>query len=68
MMISFRVQLCVQLAKLLVRPEQEGGVLDALALDLEDEDVVLLGGVAFLDVVHADRFEAAVRVDAGNKS
>ena len=58
-------QLGVQLAKLLVGAEEEGGVLHSVSLDLEDEDVVLLGGVALLDVVDVDRGEATVRQQPG---
>ena len=54
-------ELGIQLAELLVRPEEEGGVLHSLPLDLEDEDVVLLRRVSLLDVVDVDGCESAVR-------
>ena len=48
---SLCAELGVELAELLVGPEEVGGVLDALPLHLQDEDVVLLGAVPLLDVL-----------------
>ena len=61
---SLRAELCVELAELLVRPEEVGGVLDALPLDLQDEDVVLLGAVPLLDVLQEHLVQAAVGGEA----
>ena len=57
---KFVAQFGVQLAELFVGPEEVGGVLHALPLDLKDEDVVLLRGVPLLDVKHVDSTDATV--------
>ena len=58
---SLRAELGVELAELLVGPEEVGGVLDALPLDLQDEDVVLLGAVPLLDVLQRHLVQTPVR-------
>ena len=58
---SLCAELGVELAELLVGPEEEGGVPDALALHLQDEDVVLLGAVPLLDVLQRHLVQPPVR-------
>ncbi len=54
-------ELGLQLAELLVGPEDEGRVEDAGAPQPQDEHVVSLRGVPLLDVVHRDLLQATVR-------
>ena len=61
---SLGAEFGVELAELLVRPEEVGGVLDALPLHLQDEDVVLLGAVPLLDVLQEHLVQAAVAGEA----
>ena len=61
---SLGAEFGVELAELLVRPEEVGGVLDALPLHLQDEDVVLLGAVPLLDVLQEHLVQAAVGGEA----
>ncbi len=54
-------ELGLQLAELLVGPEEEDGVGDARSAHAQYEHVVALGGVALLQVVHGNLQQAAVR-------
>ncbi len=54
-------QLGLELAELLVRPKDEGGIPDAGPPQPQDEHVVALGRVPLLDVVDGHLLDAAVR-------